>query len=58
MIIVCEKCSETIACIDEVSNKTETCSTCSDSAFCTIRYTDENQVDGLCRQCQKGNFYA
>ena len=52
MIIVCQKCGETISCIDEVSNKVEECSDCSDAAFCTIRFTDENEVNGECRQCQ------
>jgi len=50
MIIVCGHCDILVGCIDDVSNKTETCKNCSDQSFCLPEISGKH-INGLCYEC-------
>lgn len=51
MLIRCWKCFEVIACTDEKTGETEECAHCKDAEYCTSRFTEEEAIEGICRQC-------
>ena len=54
MLIEC-LCGAIVGCVDEDTNKTESCENCSDQSFCTACLNEgEQTIRGMCRACLEG----
>ena len=54
MLIECRHCFSIVGCVNEDTNKTEECESCSDQSFCTACLNeDEQTISGICRSCRK-----